>query len=78
MYSSGILRSTPRLIEERDSTHPEIPKVAAVLSTLEGARQERARQLLYWCVLNDLAPADPAAFEREFDACVGALGGSNA
>ena len=50
--------------------HPEHSRLGRVLSALSGAREDRARQLLNWCLLNKVVPSDPAAFEQEFDACV--------
>ena len=50
--------------------HPEHSRLGRVLSALSGAREDRARQLLNWCLLNKVVPSDPAALEQEFDACV--------
>ena len=57
-------------LSEQDTTHPELPAVAKLLGQLDGARRERARQLLYWCLVNQCVPRRPAVFEAEFNACV--------
>jgi len=50
--------------------HPELSRVAPVLVCLEGARHERAVQLLYWCLVNEVVLKDPADLEEQFDQCV--------
>lgn len=52
--------------------------MAEVLESLNGPRYDRARQLLYWCLLNECLPEDPAALEEDFNACVRLLAGEAA
>lgn len=53
--------------------HPGLAATARALSGLDGARAERARQFFNWSLAADLTITDPAAVEREIDACVGLL-----
>ncbi|MFU8822541.1 MAG: hypothetical protein ACNA8G_13420, partial [Gammaproteobacteria bacterium] len=69
----GELKWQERL-DERDTTHPQLPRVAKVLAELGGPRLDRARQLFYWCMLNNCVPRSVAAVETEFDACVRVFG----
>ena len=57
-------------LSESDTMHPDFPVVSKLLGQLEGPRQERARQLLYWCLVNRCVPRKPAVLEAEFNACV--------
>lgn len=50
--------------------HPAYDAYARVLSGLSGARAERARQFFSWCLVEQVTVSDPAALEREMDACV--------
>lgn len=59
--------------DQKNTRHPQMPAVAKLLGQLSGARRDRARQLLYWCVLHDCVPKQPAVFEAEFNACVSVL-----
>lgn len=58
---------------ERGSTAaPHAPghdAFAHVLGRLSGARAERARQFFSWCLVEKVAVGDPAALEKEIDAC---------
>jgi MoxR-like ATPase len=49
--------------------HPAFDAFARVLVDLSGARAERARQFFSWCLVEQVAVADPAALERQLDAC---------
>ena len=56
--------------------HPELTRLAKALDPLEPpARKQRARQLFYWAVLNNVRIARPGAFEAEFHATVEYLAG---
>ena len=57
-----------------NSTHPELATYAPVLSRLGAARRERAQQLFYFCIANNLTVADPREFEQEFHRCVQVFG----
>jgi len=61
-------------LSEKDTTHPELAAYAPVLQRLGAARRERARQLLYFCLLNNLAVAKPREFEQEFHRTVQVFG----
>ena len=47
---------------------------APVLSRLGAARRERAQQLFYFCIVNNLTVANPREFEQEFHRCVQVFG----
>ncbi len=59
---------------ERGSTqaahHPGYDAYARVLSSLSGARAERAKQFFCWCLTEQISLADPVALEKEIEACV--------
>ncbi|MCH2174073.1 MoxR family ATPase [Myxococcota bacterium] len=54
----------------QNSNHPELAKVDPVLDALQGARRERARQLLYGCIVEKWEIKNPKKLEEEFDRCV--------
>jgi MoxR-like ATPase len=60
-------------ISDKNTSHPELVRIQRLLDGLEGARQERARQLLYWCVANKIVPASPEQLEADLQACVEAV-----
>jgi|KBSMisStaDraftv2_1062788.scaffolds.fasta_scaffold191010_1 MoxR-like ATPase len=57
-----------------DTTHPELAVYAPVLSRLGAARRERAQQLFYFCIANNLTVTNAREFEQEFHRCVQAFG----
>jgi MoxR-like ATPase len=59
-----------------NTTHPELVAFAPVLAGLEPARQARARQLLYFCIVNNVKITNPRALEEEFDSCVRVFAGA--
>ena len=61
-------------LSEQGTTHPELANYAPVLQRLGAARRERAQQLLYFCLLNNLKVAKPREFEQEFHRCVQVFG----
>ena len=61
-------------LAEQGTTHPELANYAPVLQRLGAARRERAQQLLYFCLLNNLKVAKPREFEQEFHRCVQVFG----
>ena len=61
-------------LSEQDTTHPELAAYAPVLQRLGAARRERAQQLLYFCLVNNLTVAKPREFEQEFHRCVQVFG----
>ena len=62
---------------ERISTmtteHPQLVRTGQVMRQLQGARLARARQLFYWCLVNEHPIDAPEAFEAEFNDCVVAI-----
>jgi MoxR-like ATPase len=61
-------------LSEKDTTHPELATFAGVLNRLGSARRERARQLLYFCLVNTIPVAKPRELEQEFHRCVEVFG----
>ena len=61
-------------LPETGTTHPELGAYARVLRPLGAARRARAQQLLYFCLLNNLAVAKPREFEQEFHRTVQVFG----
>ena len=61
-------------VSEYGTTHPELVNYATVLQRLGAARRERAQQLLYFCLVNNLTVAKPREFEQEFHRCVQVFG----
>jgi MoxR-like ATPase len=59
---------------EQNTQHPELANFATVLSRLGSARRERARQLLYFCLVSKLPVGKPREFEQEFHRCVQVFG----
>ena len=57
-----------------NTTHPELATYAPVLSRLGAARRERAQQLFYFCIVNNILVASPREFEQEFHRCVQVFG----
>lgn len=51
---------------DQDQVHPDLVRVTRVLEHRSGARSERAKQLLYWCLVQEQLPENPWAFEVEF------------
>lgn len=65
----GTIRWAERL-SVGGTSHPEHSRLGGVLSKLRGARAARARQLFYWCLVEDLVLENPKALEKEFNRCV--------
>lgn len=61
-------------VSQSGSTHPELAAYASVLQRLGAARRERAQQLFYFCVINQLVVPSPRAFEQEFHRAVQIFG----
>ena len=53
--------------------HPNYDAYAKVLSSLSGARAERAKQFFSWCLVEQIPVPDPAGLEKEIDACAALL-----
>jgi MoxR-like ATPase len=49
--------------------HPAYDAFSRVLVSLTGARAERARQFFSWCLVEQITVSDPAALEKEIEAC---------
>jgi MoxR-like ATPase len=63
-------------LSESNTSHPEMAKLGAVITALDAPeRQARARQLLYWALLNKVPVVDPRALEAEFHEAVAYLAG---
>ncbi|HEY0840189.1 MAG TPA: hypothetical protein VGD74_08385, partial [Vulgatibacter sp.] len=60
-------------VSEKGTKHPQLSRLAPILTKLEGARRERATQLFYWAVAAKVALPDPEGLERELEECVQAL-----
>jgi MoxR-like ATPase len=60
-------------IGEKNTSHPEIARIAKALAGLQGARAERAQQFFSWCMVSKLQPAKPTELEREIEGCVQVL-----
>jgi len=65
----GEIRWRERL-SEKGTHHPGLVEVGRVLRRQVGARAERARQLLYGCLVEKLPLEDPRELEMEFNRCV--------
>jgi len=61
-------------VSQSGTTHPELAAYASVLQRLGAARRERAQQLFYFCVINQLVVPSPRAFEQEFHRAVQIFG----
>jgi MoxR-like ATPase len=61
-------------LSQQNSTHPELTTYATVLRRLSAARRERAQQLLYFCLVNNVTVTNPREFEEEFHRCVQVFG----
>jgi len=53
-----------------NSSHPEFDRFSRVIAATRAARRERATQFFNWCLLEKVSPADPAALEKDLQACV--------
>lgn len=49
--------------------HPAYDAFSRVLVSLTGARAERAKQFFSWCLVEQVTVTDPAALEKEIEAC---------
>jgi hypothetical protein len=58
---------------QRNTTHPDLAAYAPVLARLGAARRERAQQLFYFFILNNLSVPHPREFEQEFHRTVHAF-----
>ena len=59
-----------------NTAHPELARLVAVLGEMEPSpRQDRARQLFYWALVNNVPIEKPATLEEEFNAAVEYLSG---
>ena len=69
----GTIRWSERR-NQSNTRHPEHSRLGQVLGGLRGTRAARARQLFYWCLVENVLLDDPKTFEAEFDRCVRAAG----
>ena len=64
--------------QERLASHgtvaPQYTRIAPVIFRLKGARMERATQLFYWCLTNEINVENPHKLESDFHASVRAVG----
>ena len=49
--------------------HPAYDAFSRVLASLDGTRAERAKQFFSWCLVEQVTVSDPAALEKEIEAC---------
>jgi MoxR-like ATPase len=57
----------------KDTSHPEFERFVQVTKRLKGGRLERAQQFFNWCLVENIKPENPAAIERDINACVNLL-----
>ena len=57
----------------KDTKHPELDRFVRVTNKLKLGRRERAEQFFNWCLVADVRPENPAAIEKEINACVNLL-----
>jgi hypothetical protein len=57
-------------ISASNSSHPEFDRFSQVIAATRAGRRERATQFFNWCLLEKVSPADPAALEKDLQACV--------
>jgi MoxR-like ATPase len=53
-----------------NTQHPEFDRFVRVTNRLEKGRRERAEQFFNWCLVENVTLEDPAAIEKEINACV--------
>jgi MoxR-like ATPase len=58
---------------EKNTQHPEYSRFSKVLAKLSGGRRERATQLFYYLLVNDVPLSNPEAYEEEFEKCISLL-----
>ena len=57
-------------LSRTNTQHPEYSRVAKVLAPRRGKRRERARQLFYHLLVNNVVVNNPKAYEEEFNECI--------
>ena len=57
-------------LREKDTQHAGLREVTGVLSRLKGPRGERAKQLLYGCLVQEIVLEKPRTLEIQFNRCV--------
>jgi hypothetical protein len=55
---------------QNGTQHPEYSRCALAVEKLRGPRRERARQFFNGCLVEGLVVREPAALEKEIEACV--------
>ena len=55
---------------DKNTSHPEHSRLGQILPKLRGPRHSRARQIFYWCLIENVVLDDPKEFEAEFNRCV--------
>lgn len=60
-------------LSDKGTDHPEYARFAKVLSSLSGKRQERAKQLFYYLLINKIVLNSPVEYEKEFNRCITTL-----
>ena len=55
---------------EQSSNHPEHSRLSKTLAGLKGKRRERACQLFYYLLVNNLTLQNPDTYEKEFNLCI--------
>lgn len=59
------------------TVHPDKTRYYRTINALEGPRAGRARQLFYWCLVNNVTVKNPEALESELNDCVDLIGASS-
>jgi len=57
-------------LSQGGTQHPEYSRCATAVDKLKGTRRERAQQFFNGCLVEGLVIAEPAALEKEIEACV--------
>jgi len=58
---------------ETETRHPEYSRLSKLLASLPARRRERATQIFYYLLVNNIALANPVEYEEEVEACVAVL-----
>jgi len=59
------------------TVHPDKTRYYRTINALEGPRSGRARQLFYWCLVNNVVVKNPEALESELNDCVELIGAAS-
>ena len=57
-------------LQGASTRHPELDQCSRVLAKLRGKRKERARQVFYHLLVNQLPVPEPETLERDLNRCI--------